>query len=242
MAFAYSPKIVTDGLVLYLDAANPYSYVSGSTVWNDLSKNQLTSSVTYTNLPTYTSSYGGGISFNGVATNLITSTGYTLSKNVLNFGLGDYTVDISLTVSRSFGSGYQPIISAGNNLTVPTGSAVGVFVNGNSGNINMYNNIGVLSTGIPYTNGQPLVVTFVKTSTLLKAYKNGNYIGAVSGVYFTSSLLDGDIILGTYSAPSVVSNQLFVGSIHTVKAYSKALSDEEILQNYNATKGRFGLK
>jgi len=37
MAFSYSPKIVTDGLVLYLDAANTKSYVSGSTVWNDIS-------------------------------------------------------------------------------------------------------------------------------------------------------------------------------------------------------------
>jgi hypothetical protein len=40
MAFNYSPKIVTDGLVLYLDAANPKSYVSGSTTWVDMSLGQ----------------------------------------------------------------------------------------------------------------------------------------------------------------------------------------------------------
>jgi hypothetical protein len=39
MAFNYSPKVVTDGLVLYLDAANPKSYVSGSTTWTDLGSN-----------------------------------------------------------------------------------------------------------------------------------------------------------------------------------------------------------
>ncbi len=38
MAFNYSPRVVTDGLVLYLDAANQYSYVSGSTSWNDISR------------------------------------------------------------------------------------------------------------------------------------------------------------------------------------------------------------
>ena len=38
MGFSYSPKVVTDGLVLYLDAANPLSYASGSTKWRDLSK------------------------------------------------------------------------------------------------------------------------------------------------------------------------------------------------------------
>ena len=45
MAFRYSPKIVTDGLVLYLDAANTKSYVSGSTTWNDLSKTPNNGSV-----------------------------------------------------------------------------------------------------------------------------------------------------------------------------------------------------
>lgn len=44
MAFNYSPKIVTDGLVLYLDAANQSSYVSGSTTWRDLGKNFLNTS------------------------------------------------------------------------------------------------------------------------------------------------------------------------------------------------------
>ena len=57
MAFNYSPKIVTNGLVLCLDAANPKSYVSGSTKWNDLSKNYLNG--TLTNGPTFNSANGG---------------------------------------------------------------------------------------------------------------------------------------------------------------------------------------
>ena len=51
MAFRYSPKIVTDGLVLYYDGANPQCYVSGDTTSNDLSITQsngiLTNGVTY---------------------------------------------------------------------------------------------------------------------------------------------------------------------------------------------------
>ena len=54
MAFRYSPKIVTDGLVLYLDAANPKSYVSGSTLWNDLTINS--NNGVLTNGPTFSSS------------------------------------------------------------------------------------------------------------------------------------------------------------------------------------------
>jgi hypothetical protein len=63
MAFSYSPKIVTDGLVLYLDAANPYSYVSGSLNWNDLSRSQLSGSLV--NGPTYSSANNGSIVFDG---------------------------------------------------------------------------------------------------------------------------------------------------------------------------------
>lgn len=42
MATLYSPKIVTDGLVMYLDAANPRSYPRSGTAWNDISGNNIT--------------------------------------------------------------------------------------------------------------------------------------------------------------------------------------------------------
>ena len=45
MSFAHSPKIVTDGLVLYLDAANTKSFLVGSATWSDLSRNQLSASL-----------------------------------------------------------------------------------------------------------------------------------------------------------------------------------------------------
>ena len=64
MSFSYSPKVVTDGLVLYLDAANPKSYVSGSTAWNDVSRGG--NNGTLTNGPTFNSANGGSIVFDGV--------------------------------------------------------------------------------------------------------------------------------------------------------------------------------
>ena len=64
MAFNYSPNIITDGLVLYLDAANTKSYPGSGTTWRDLSKSQLNG--TLTNGPTFNSSNGGSIVFDGV--------------------------------------------------------------------------------------------------------------------------------------------------------------------------------
>jgi len=64
MAFNYSPKVATDGLVLYLDAANPKSYVSGSTTWGDLSRGG--NNGTLVNGPTFDGGNGGSIVFDGV--------------------------------------------------------------------------------------------------------------------------------------------------------------------------------
>ena len=64
MAFNFSPKIVTDGLVLCLDAANSKSIVSGSTTWNDLSRGGNNGNLV--NGPTFNSGNGGSILFDGV--------------------------------------------------------------------------------------------------------------------------------------------------------------------------------
>jgi len=58
------PKIVTSGLVLALDAGNTKSYPGSGTVWTDLSGNGNTG--TLTNGPTFNSSNGGSIVFDGV--------------------------------------------------------------------------------------------------------------------------------------------------------------------------------
>ena len=62
-SFAFTP-IVTDGLILYLDAANTKSYISGSTDWYDLTT--YNNDGTLTNGPTFSSTNGGSIVFDGV--------------------------------------------------------------------------------------------------------------------------------------------------------------------------------
>ena len=64
MGFYRGPKIVTDGLVLALDAANPLSYPGSGTNWNDLSGNNYNASLI--NSPTYNSN--SFFSFNGLDT------------------------------------------------------------------------------------------------------------------------------------------------------------------------------
>ena len=75
MALAHSPRIVTDGLVLALDAGNAKSYPGSGTAWTDLSGNS--NNGTLTNGSTYSSVDGGAIVFDG-------SDDYVVSSNNTN--------------------------------------------------------------------------------------------------------------------------------------------------------------
>jgi hypothetical protein len=64
MSVIGGPDIITDGLVLYLDAANTKSYIGSGTTWKDLSRNS--NDGTLTNGPTFDSGNSGSIVFDGV--------------------------------------------------------------------------------------------------------------------------------------------------------------------------------
>ena len=93
MAGNVAPNTVTDGLVLYLDAANVKSYASGSTSWNDLVG---TNNGTLVNGPTFSRANGGSIVFDG--TNDTTNFG-----NILNIGLNSLTISCWVKFTTSAG-------------------------------------------------------------------------------------------------------------------------------------------
>jgi hypothetical protein len=64
MALSHSPSIVTDGLVLCLDAGNPKSYPGSGTTWTDLSGNG--NNGTLVNGVGYSGDNLGSLSFDGV--------------------------------------------------------------------------------------------------------------------------------------------------------------------------------
>ena len=83
MAFQFQPKIVIDGLVLYLDSSNTRSYISGGTSWNDLSKSCNNGTV-------YGCSYdGSGVVFDGIKVGGIYSDYVIL--NSINFSSSNFT-------------------------------------------------------------------------------------------------------------------------------------------------------
>ena len=232
MAFSYSPKIVTDGLVLYLDAANPASYVSGSTVWNDLSRSQLSGSLV--NGPTFSSGNGGSIVFDGVD-DYVSVPKQTAFVNVSQFTLMSWMKrrTVSSKVVCHQGATLREDISF-----ELWSDGFAYFELGNASN--SYANIANTSTDWQY-----LAMVFDGTQTgnsnRLKCYINGSLLNVAYNGTIPATTADPDSIFSVGATIGTGYSNFSDGNISQVAIYNRALTATEILQNYNATKGRFGL-
>jgi hypothetical protein len=228
MSYNFSPKIVTDGLVLYLDAANSRSIVSGSTTWTDLSKNG--NNGTLVGGPTFSSLNGGSIVFDGsddyVSTSYFGSNSSNYTFSVWYNPLGNVNT-VPLGRGRD-GKGAGWSVTLGSDNTSGNRYRAGVVVGG----------VGYIAYSTsPMTLNQWVYLTGVLTiGGSLNLYVNGifnNSIVVPSGTLRTST--DG-WVLGSITTINYYNSQ-----VSTVQIYNRALSSSEVLQNYNTTKSRFGL-
>ena len=151
-------NIVTDGLVFYVDAANPRSFISGSTKWGDLSKNQ---NVGYlTNGPTYNNSNGGSIVFDGVDDyiNFGSSNDFNSIKT-MEVWFYVTTLNTGVVVSRGESNFDMYIFNNGSVYTY-WGNSYNVSTNNPTFDTNRWNHL-----------------TFVVSGSTEFIYKNGSYIG-----------------------------------------------------------------
>lgn len=224
MAGRIIPKIVTDGLVLYLDAANPKSFVNGNTVWNDLSNTN--NNCVLTNGPIYNSSNGGNILFDGVDDRIYSFNNQfpiSSSKTIDVWFRTTSTNRQGLCGTRDGQNGWVFTInrtSSGRLTYFHTASGVAEFDAGIT--INVWINA---------------VVSHDSNTGIAKLYVNGNTVGSTNVGAITSTTLKGVVGDEDGVSPSTP----FKGNISITKIYNKVLSDTEVLQNYNATKKRFGL-
>ena len=222
------PNIVYNGLVLHLDAANSRSYPGTGTTWTDLSG--LGNNSTLQNSPTYSSLNNGSFGFNGSTTQAIipNSTALdtqtpsvevwiktnALSQNGFWFEKGDVNTQYSL-VQNSDGTIYWRQNIGGITNLVTTASSV-----------------------INATNWFQVVGTY--TSGVRRLYVNGTLVNAdtQSGTIATNSA---GMSIGVYGGFSGGRGYYYNGSLAICRVYNRALPTAEVLQNYNATKGRYGL-
>jgi hypothetical protein len=225
MAFNYSPKTVTDGLVFCLDAANNKSYVSGSTKWNDLSRGG--SNGTLINSPTYNSSNGGSIVFDGV-------DDYVESTNLTNLGYNTWSGWIYPTSFTDHA--YHTVVAKA------YASAWWFGLNNNDGRVQLWaGGAAVASTGAVLLNTWSHI-TAAWDGTNVYFYINGVLDSTISrvGTPVSNSAtvkIGADFNLGTTGSL----NYHFTGRIAQVSIYNRVLTATEIQQTFNTLKTRFGL-
>jgi hypothetical protein len=239
-----TPPIVTNGLVLALDAANQKSYISGSTIWNDLSGNGNNAIASGSTLPSYNITTGSASNF------YLNGNGYfTIPSNTVN-GISNYSTEFSISAffmysnTASFGAIFEK--QNVNGGAVPRLDLGGYaspssvyFTFYNSSSLSNSDAVSTISTGsfpIPFNQNQWYQYTTTNTSAgggTGRIYINGVLIKTYS---FLAAFPDNTqtIGIGGYT-------RKLRGNISNFQIYNRALSATEVLQNYNALKNRFNL-
>jgi len=227
----FVPKnIIDDGLVLYLDAGNSASYSGSGTTWTDLSGNDNTG--TLTNGPTYSSANGGSLIFDGVDDYLEYSKqffsgtdNFTISVWLKSDGTQvQYSCPISQGHFNNTGFAFQIGFPSPSDMRFVLGD--GSSWQSLSFNYNTNSNF----------DWHHLVVT--KNNNSFATYKDGN--STASGTHIINyGTYNFSIGRDTYNTDS--SHRVWKGKISQVSIYNRALSADEISQNFNALRSRYSI-
>jgi len=248
MANLYGPRIVTDGLVLHLDAANRKSYPGSGSTWYDLSGRN--NHVSWQQSPT------GGTNGNSTISWSSSNNGkfqFTTANNDQDYffradtttglptGDPNYTIDIVASMINGnaawhlFAYGNQTSQQS-NGIYFNTGNALTKYFYSNDWN--MINNF---STTVGYGNIFNYTETYDPSTNLLKGYLNGSLIVTHTVSVNPNITLYGNGRLAIGGGVITANRANWGGDMYSVKLYNTTLSANEVQQNYNALKGRFGL-
>ena len=242
MAFNYSPKVITNGLVLYLDAANTRSYPGSGTAWNDLSRSG--NNGTLVNGPTFNSANLGSIVFDG-------TNDYVDCGNMSSLILSNNQFTANYWV-RMAGSNRGDLFNI-KNFNTPQDD-IGFFID-SSNKLYAYFNV----QGVVTNNGVGSGYASISTTTFLRNTIYNITFGkdASQKIFmYVNGVLDNNTYSTTTNTATVATTPFWIasnktgattptlgwnGNVYNTQIYNRALSSTEILQNYNATKTRFGL-
>jgi len=265
MSFHYSPKIVKDGLVFYVDGANYKSIVSGDTTWGDITINEY--DVNFVNDTQYEDVNKGSVRFDGTDDyafrpyvsgdlyDINITSGITVDVwvkfddvldiygSIVSFGrpygnntAGQYQWEM-MKLNSNFPSagGECRLLMAVSNLT--ENKVVNLITN--DGNFN--------PSTPPPQNGKWFNIGFSYNYSPedLVPYYNGEQVnGLFTGAGLTSppqipAVTYQDLNVGAASDSG--GDFSMRGNIASIKIYNRVLTPQEVSQNYNTLKRRFGL-
>ena len=230
MGLAHSPRIVTDGLVLYLDAGNTKSYPGSGNTWTDLSGK--VNNATLFNGPTYSSSNGGYLDFDG-ASDYATLPELSLAGNEITFTVWNYgiTAKTSSIIYIENSSGNRIL-----NVHLPWSNSEVFFDKGYGGGSPSYDRINKSVSNSEYQGWHYWAFTANASTGKMKIYLDSvlwhSGTGKTKGMYDATG--SGDRRIGRDG-----SSRYHRGYVSNLKLYTKELTAAEVQQNYNALKRRY---
>ena len=235
MATRYSPAIVTSGLVLALDAANRKSYPGSGTTWSDLSGN---GNDVYASTTISLAQFGTAVAFNFDAVGKYFTRGpFYGSSNFTNSPATDATLEAWIYPATSE-------LSAGDRGTIILNVGTsGLYMSWNKSNQKLSNYWYSHPTEGYHENADASnrltwnhwCSVWNNTDGKLYQYTNG-VKSASDGSSVGNSAGGTSLNIGQES-----SDRQFAGGIAIIRMYNAPLTSVQVLQNYNATKSRFGL-
>jgi hypothetical protein len=214
---AYYGNTVTNGLVFSLDAAKRDSYPGSGTAWRDISESNRSATITS---PVFTTEGGGGF-----------TSGLTSYPSVTQANPTQLTLEVTLRIVATVNfEGYLRYGDPGSSLTDR------ITFRGTSGNllqIYVYGNTTVGSTlvnlGAYNVSTTKILTTSLDNLGVGRFYINGGLVQSSTVTNFTSWQI------------ATSTGILYANYYSSLKVYNRALSAQEVLQNYNAQKSRYGL-
>jgi len=231
MAFFRGPNVVTNGLVLALDAANPKSYVSGSSTWNDLSGNNNSGSLV--NGPTFSSANNGSIIFDGSNDYIPLTT--QLFYNIANpeFTLSFVCKPNTLILRRLYSEGSSNLSRIFFGLNSSGVIDLGI------GDSTLQDGTIIPSPNLILTVNEWVSLTVTNKNDTTVFYKNGVvWSTRTHFIQSSSPIVIGESRIGRQYGGF---GEYFSGNIASTQIYNRALTASEVLQNYNALKSRYNL-
>ncbi len=225
--------------VLNLDAGNTSSYPGTGTLWTDLSGNN--NNGTLVNSPTFDPANGGSIVFDG-------TNDYV---NIINPSiLQSQNFSISVWINPSAATN---VITSLIDFDHASTLRQGWVIQSSDATTNRYYYLaywdgtnfqpsdGAPGMGVQTTNFIWQNLTYIKNGTSVIGYLNGVQLYTATASNATVSYLPNRNLAIGKVISTTVGNRSYNGKVSTTQIYNRALSATEVLQNFNATKGRFGL-
>ena len=231
MSTRYNPSIVSDNLVLYVDAANTKSYPLVNATWFDISRNGNDGTLSG---PVFNSNFGGYFDFDGSNDQVSVP-----DTNDFTLGANDFTMDFWGYMDSLPGSGNEYGMVGQDGIGSDQSTAIRWKNDGGTMKvIFILGGLGSMEPAASLPAGQWIYCACGRRSGTTFVNVNGVDIS-------TSSSFSGSLNNSTnpfYIGRSSFSSRYLDGRIAAVRFYvNGSLSEIQTKQNYNAHKARFGI-